>query len=99
MAFLVYRYRTEILVKEGYAGGVFRPKTGGYPWHTGIPREYMKVNSKGKILCKTKEQIPIAVEMLREHYRKKIESVKHTSNVTVMNIIDCTNSEDYRLIE
>ena len=97
MAYLVYRYRRDILVKKGRLTTVFQPEKG--PWHTGIPDTFMKVNSKGKILCRTEEEIPVAVDLLREYYKNKLETVQHQNDVSMNNIEAFINSSGYTLIE
>lgn len=110
MAYLIYRHRQNILIKEGRLrpsdttchpkeeyNGIFIGQ-GTHNYHVQVPDEFMKVSRKGKILCQTKEEIPIAVEMLKEHYRNKIESVKQTSEAAIKNITDIINSTDYTII-
>lgn len=92
--YLVYRYKNEIRVRHGVKNGTFFPDN--HPtWMTGIPDQYMTVSSSGKVLVKNENDILEAVEMLREHYRKKVENVKHTSNTTTKNIIECVEGKGY----
>lgn len=81
VAWLVYYYKGEIKVKKGYVriGHTFYPIGENY-WQCGIPERYMEVSSKGKVLVRHKEDIPIAKQMIYEHYLGKIDEV---STVTV----------------
>ena len=99
--YLVYRYKGEIRVRHGIKGGglghVFYPDN--HPsWMTNIPEEYMKVTSAGRVLVKHEDDILEAVEMLREHYRKKVENVQHTSSTTMKNIMECVEGRGYTVI-
>lgn len=70
VGYLVYQYRDTIKIKFGRSEGtVFVPfnKGSGTPWHTGCPTRYMKVNSKGKIIAPTGDDIPLAIALLKQH--------------------------------
>lgn len=96
--YLVYRYKGEIRVRHGIKGRyVFYPDN--HPsWMTNIPEEYMKVTSAGRVLVKHENDVLEAVEMLREHYRKKVENVQHTSSTTMKNIMECVEGRGYTVI-
>ena len=94
--YLIYRYKGEIRVKKGIKGRyVFYPDNQPYSWMTNCPERFGEVTSAGRILVKHENDILEGVEMLREHYRKKIENVQHTSSTTIKNIIECTESTGY----
>lgn len=99
--FLIYYYKGEIKVKEGYVETLydlpyavrkFYPKDEN-KWHTGVPYGFGFVNSKGKILVKHKEDIPKAKQMIREHYTAKIDEVKDRAVASLMNIQNMIKSE------
>jgi hypothetical protein len=95
LAYLVYRYKGQILVKKGYKSSVFYSANNVSHYHTGIPDEFMKVNSKGKILVKNEEDIPKAIKMLQEYYANKLTEVGHNSVMATNNTLDVINQSDY----
>ena len=95
--YLIYRYKGEIRVKEGWAGitGVFYPKNQPYTWMTQMPTEYNHITSSGRLLVKNENDILEGVEKLRDYYRKRYGNVCDTSNKTIQNITECINSKGY----
>jgi len=93
-AYLIYRYKGEIRVKKGRAGRVFYPDYNPHIWNTNCPTEFNKVTSAGRILVRTEDEIPEAVEMLRNHYRSKVNSVQHTVDVSIKNIMNCIEKNE-----
>lgn len=92
--YLIYYFRGEIKVKEGYVNtpnDIPYPETVFYPknentWQTGIPSCCGVVSSKGKIVVKHKEDIPKAIQMVQEHYIAKIEETRNKGITALMNI-------------
>ena len=95
--YLIYRYKSEIRVKEGWLGfsGVFYPKSQPYSWMTNIPREYGVVTSAGRILVKHEYEVLEAVEQLRNYYKDRWGNVCKTSSKTVENILECIEGKGY----
>lgn len=92
--YLIYYFRGEIKVKEGYVNtlnDIPYPETVFYPknentWQTGIPSCCGVVSSKGKIVVRNKEDIPKAVRMVQEHYIAKIDETQNKAITALTNI-------------
>lgn len=89
---LVYYHKGDIKVEAGY-------RHGGYPYNKGtftlrdrntwlvrIPYYPMEVSSNGRVLVMYKEDIPKAKEMLIEHYKNKLDSLKRQKDIAISNI-------------
>lgn len=89
ISYLIYYYRGEIKVKEGYMGNNFYPLDKKYPYHTGVPHKPMIVNSKGKIWAKQKDDIPRAKELLKDYITKQYVSTiqKNAELIRLQNFI------------
>lgn len=100
VAWLVYYYKGEIKVKKGNVriGHTFYP-VGENIWHCGIPDKYMEVSSKGKVLVRHEEDIPIAKRMIYEHYLGKIDEVKTITVRALSNIKKMIEGEDMIVTE
>ena len=100
VAWLVYYYKGEIKVKKGNVriGHTFYPVEENI-WHCGIPDKYMEVSSKGKVLVRQKEDIPKAIQMIFEHYLKKIDQVSMATIRAVENIKKMIEETDMIITE
>lgn len=85
--YLVYRYKDTIKVRKGKPAHVFYYKDEKNTWHyqTGIPDIPMIVTSKGRVLCYDENDIPKAIEMLKEYYRNKLLEIKKRSITSMAN--------------
>ena len=96
LCYLVYRYKGQIKVKKGYDGRrVFYPASNVSVYQTGIPEEYMKVSSKGKVLVKDENDIPKAIQILKDHYSKKLDDVEHANGAAFSNTVSVINQEGW----
>ena len=85
--YLVYRYKDTIKVRKGKPSHVFYYKDEKNTWHyqTGIPYKSMVVTSKGKVLVYDENDIPKAIEMLKEYYRNKLSEIKERNITSIAN--------------
>lgn len=100
IVYLVYYFKGKILHKKGvieitkYSGfTTFQPvklnskneyiKDG--TWHTGCPTEFNKVNSKGKIIVKTKKEIPAAEDKIKSYIKTRKEFVIYSAKASLDN--------------
>jgi len=84
---IVYPYHGEIKVQAGYISNsrtfVSADKNS---WLVRIPSSFMKVGSRGKVLCRSEEEIPIAKQMVKEYCIKKIDEVGDSAISALYNI-------------
>lgn len=85
--YLVYRYKDTIKVRKGKPSHVFYYKDDKNTWHyqTGIPDKPMVVTSKGRVLVYDENDIPKAIEMLKEYYRNKLQETKERNITSIAN--------------
>lgn len=100
--YLVYAWRGQIKVRAGKVLASFYPidKTGrtvSY-WLTKIPRSYMEVNSYGKVLCRSEEEIPQAVEMVRKYHESRKAAVIERDVVALSHINSIAGQQGYTIL-
>ena len=99
VVYLVYYFKGKILSKEGvldptgYHFTTFQPvklnakneyvKNGAY--HTGCPTEFNKVNSKGKIVVKSKREVASATKKLKSYIKTRKEFVIYSAKASLDN--------------
>ena len=93
VCWLVYYYKGAIKIKKGRMGRNFYPDN-EYLWHTGVPRKAMQVSSKGKVLCWNETDVPLAKQMIYEHYVKKVDEVRDRAVAALDNIKKMVESEE-----
>lgn len=93
VTYIVYYSKGEIRVHAGKKCGVFYPfDTNTYMTHN--PDIPMQVNSRGKVWCLHPEDIPEAVEMIREAYKDKLTEYRDMSGAQIRNFERITEDHE-----
>ena len=83
---LVYYYKGEIKVHTGYDNYGTFVLADKNTWRSKTPKRHYQVNSYGKVIVDRKEDIPMAKQMLIEHYKERLKEIQHWNTATVSNI-------------
>ena len=86
ISWLVYAYKGEIKVQRGYNKyGTFILEKQNR-WLSKTPIGYMKISSRGKVLVDCEEDIPKAVEMVKQYHIDKINEIENKAVTSLTNI-------------
>ena len=86
ISYLVYYYKGEIKVQRGHDNyGIFVVDDENRSYAK-TPKRHYQVSSCGKIIVDREEDIPKAKEMLIEHYKNKLDSIKRQKDIAISNI-------------
>ena len=86
IAWLVYAYKGKIKVQRGYThyGAFILEKENR--WLSKTPIDYMKISSRGKVLVNCEEDIPKAIEMVKQYHIDKINEIENKAVTSLTNI-------------
>lgn len=93
-SWLVYYNKGELKVHYGWDNyGTFildAPRC----WCSKTPKRHYQVNSYGKVIVDREEDIPMAKQMLIEHYKERLETMDGWNTPTVRNIKKMIEAEE-----